>query len=187
MKTTLPFVFAMFVVFMAISIKSTEADGYGHGHGHGHGHSAKGTACIVKGSYCNCHYCKCEKGHVHCGGYGKGGYGEYLMLVRIFPLWNNQKNVLIAGKKYCYGSTQGEYCHCDYCKCKHGYGSTGYGHCHWTFKNQGKQANQNQVKPKKNPLAGMMSRWTSHLTSMMRSLFSPKSRNQIKNSPTSVP
>ena len=34
------------------------------------------------------------------------------------------------GKKYCYGSTQGEYCHCDYCKCKHGYGSTGYGHCH---------------------------------------------------------
>lgn len=29
------------------------------------------------------------------------------------------------GKKYCYGSTQGEYCHCDYCKCKHGYGSKG--------------------------------------------------------------
>ena len=37
---------------------------------------------------------------------------------------------LISGKKYCYGSTQGEYCHCDYCKCKHGYGSSGYGHCH---------------------------------------------------------
>ena len=35
------------------------------------------------------------------------------------------------GKKYCYGSTQGEYCDCDYCKCKHGYGSTGKGHCHW--------------------------------------------------------
>ena len=35
-----------------------------------------------------------------------------------------------AGKKYCYGSTQGEYCHCDYCKCKHGYGAKGYGHCH---------------------------------------------------------
>ncbi len=35
---------------------------------------AMGTACIVKGSYCNCHYCKCEKGHVHCG-YEKG-YGE---------------------------------------------------------------------------------------------------------------
>ena len=38
--------------------------------------------------------------------------------------------IWILGKKYCYGSTQGEYCHCDYCKCKHGYGSSGYGHCH---------------------------------------------------------
>ena len=80
----------------------SQSDGYGHGH-----HKAGGTACLVKGSYCNCHYCKCEKGTVHCGGYGKGGYG----------------------KKYCYGSTQGEYCHCDYCKCKHGYGTSGYGHC----------------------------------------------------------
>ena len=35
-----------------------------------------GMACIVKGSYCNCHYYKCEKGHVHCDGYGKGGYGK---------------------------------------------------------------------------------------------------------------
>ena len=49
-----------------------------------------------------------------------------------------------TGKKYCYGSTEGEYCHCDFCKmmkadprkcqnifsqCKHGYGvsSGGYG------------------------------------------------------------
>ena len=31
------------------------------------------------------------------------------------------------GKKYCYGSSEGEYCHCDYCKCKHGYGVKGYG------------------------------------------------------------
>ena len=32
----------------------------------------------MKGSYCQCHYCKCEKGHVSCKGYGKehGGYGE---------------------------------------------------------------------------------------------------------------
>ncbi|XP_059083358.1 uncharacterized protein LOC131880692 [Tigriopus californicus] len=71
------------------------------------GHKAHGTACIVKGSYCSCHYCKCEKGHIHCGGYGKKGYG----------------------KKYCYGSMSGEYCHCDYCKCKHGFGGKGYG-CH---------------------------------------------------------
>ena len=26
------------------------------------------------------------------------------------------------GRKYCYGDSEGEYCHCDYCKCKHGYG-----------------------------------------------------------------
>ncbi len=30
----------------------------------GHKHGAHGTACIVKGSYCSCHYCKCEKGWV---------------------------------------------------------------------------------------------------------------------------
>ena len=44
------------------------------GKGHGHGKGAGGTACIVKGSYCSCHYCKCEKGWVHCG--KKHGYGE---------------------------------------------------------------------------------------------------------------
>ena len=41
-------------------------------------HHGTGTGCVVKGSYCQCHYCKCEKGHIHCGGYGhKGGYGGY--------------------------------------------------------------------------------------------------------------
>ena len=35
----------------------------------------------------------------------------------------------LSGKKYCYGSMEGQYCHCDYCKCKHGFGSKGYG-CH---------------------------------------------------------
>ena len=36
-----------------------------------------GTSCVVKGSYCQCHYCKCEKGHIHCKGHGHGGgYGE---------------------------------------------------------------------------------------------------------------
>ena len=39
--------------------------------------SGIGTACIVKGSYCQCHYCKCEHGHLHCKGHGHGGgYGE---------------------------------------------------------------------------------------------------------------
>ena len=34
----------------------------------------------------------------------------------------------VPGKKYCYGSMEGEYCHCDYCKCKHGYGQDSKGH-----------------------------------------------------------
>ena len=36
--------------------------------------------------------------------------------------------VYVSGKKYCYGSMEGEYCHCDYCKCKHGYGQDSKGH-----------------------------------------------------------
>ena len=64
----------------------------GDGYGHGHSSHGIGTACIVKvdtylhisthistvqGSYCQCHYCKCEKGHIHCKGHGHGGgYGE---------------------------------------------------------------------------------------------------------------
>ena len=51
------------------------------------------------------------------------------LILNQFP-WCWKIYFLFLGKKYCYGSTQGEYCHCDYCKCKHGYGSTGYGHCH---------------------------------------------------------
>merc|ERR1712105_400850 len=87
---------------------SVGPEGRSDGYGHGHSHSGGGTACIVKGSYCQCHYCKCEHGHVHCSGYGKGGG---------------------YGKKFCYGGTEGEYCHCDYCKCKHGFGQDGYGGC----------------------------------------------------------
>ena len=75
-------ILAVLFVFVAL-FETTKADGYGHGHGHGHGHHAKGTACIVKGSYCNCHYCKCEKGHVHCGGYGKGGHGKLFVFTLI--------------------------------------------------------------------------------------------------------
>ena len=40
-------------------------------------HHGTGTGCVVKGSYCQCHYCKCEKGHVSCKGYGhEKGYGN---------------------------------------------------------------------------------------------------------------
>ena len=84
------------------------ASGYGGGsYGGGNG---LGTALIVKGATCACHQCECEKGQInHCssGVYGKGGGGY--------------------GKHYCYGEMEGEYCHCDYCKCKHGYGIQGYG------------------------------------------------------------
>ena len=51
--------------------------GYG-GHGDGYrkgGGKGGGTSCVVKGSYCQCHYCKCEHGHLHCGS-KKGGYGH---------------------------------------------------------------------------------------------------------------
>ena len=52
-----------------------KGDDYGHGHGGGGGYGG-GTACIVKGSYCQCHYCKCEHGFLHCGK-GKDGYGGH--------------------------------------------------------------------------------------------------------------
>lgn len=59
--------------FVSCLVPSILGDGYGHGHS-SHG---IGTACIVKGSYCQCHYCKCEKGHIHCKGHGHGGgYGK---------------------------------------------------------------------------------------------------------------
>jgi hypothetical protein len=60
--------------------------------------------CQTKGSYCLCHYCKCEKGLINCK---NAGYG----------------------KKYCYGDSEGEFCSCDFCKCQHGYGVKGYGKC----------------------------------------------------------
>ena len=33
--------------------------------------------------------------------------------------------VIFIGKSYCYGSTEGEYCTCDYCKCQNGFGQNG--------------------------------------------------------------
>ena len=50
--------------------------------------------------------------------------------ILLFSIMMWPMNCCFTGKKYCYGSMQGEYCHCDYCKCKHGYGAKGYGHCH---------------------------------------------------------
>ena len=36
--------------------------------------TSSGTGCVVKGSYCQCHYCKCEKGQLHCS---KKGFGHH--------------------------------------------------------------------------------------------------------------
>ena len=30
----------------------------------------RGSSCTVKGSYCSCHYCKCEHGNIHCQKHG---------------------------------------------------------------------------------------------------------------------
>lgn len=67
------FVFPMLTVVIIIGLLLDQPTGIEAGYGKHGGHGkAGGTACIVKGSYCACHYCKCEKGHVHCG---KHGYG----------------------------------------------------------------------------------------------------------------
>ena len=47
-------------------------------------HHGTGTGCVVKGSYCQCHYCKCEKGQLHCQKKGLGfnkGFGKILALL----------------------------------------------------------------------------------------------------------
>ena len=51
------------------------------------GHHGTGTGCVVKGSYCQCHYCKCEKGQLHCQKKGLGFHKGF-------------------GKRYCYGSME---------------------------------------------------------------------------------
>ena len=67
-------------LLLTVLLPSLLADGYGHGHGYGHSSHGIGTACIVKGSYCQCHYCKCEKGQLHCRAKGLAfthGFGKY--------------------------------------------------------------------------------------------------------------
>ena len=82
--------FALFLVLVTLTfdLPVTAAD---H---HGHGHYAHGTACIVKGSYCSCHYCKCEKGWVHCG--KKHGYGKSYLIELIMKGWKLNKYPLMC-------------------------------------------------------------------------------------------
>ena len=49
-------------------------------------HHGTGTGCVVKGSYCQCHYCKCEKGQLHCQKKGLGfhkGFGK--IIASLYP------------------------------------------------------------------------------------------------------
>ena len=85
-----------------------------------------GTSCVVKGSYCQCHYCKCEKGQLHCAKKGFGGhkvllweevllwqhlsyltaeFWEEVLLWqhggRILPLWLLQARSCLSFQNYC--------------------------------------------------------------------------------------
>ena len=77
--------------------------------------TSSGTGCVVKGSYCQCHYCKCEKGQLHCS---KKGFGHHKVSDDIHGILLELVIILSQGfgKRYCYGSMEGEYCHCDYCR-----------------------------------------------------------------------
>ena len=75
---------------------------------------------------------RCDHGFIHCVKHGATAYhhgigqfiGQFINIDK-FP------NVgMCSGKNYCYGHMEGEHCHCDYCKCKHGYGEHGkHGGC----------------------------------------------------------
>ena len=39
-----------------------------------HFSGGSGTSCSVKGSYCSCHYCKCDYGQIHCHKHGATAY-----------------------------------------------------------------------------------------------------------------
>ena len=45
---------------------------------------------FLQGSYCQCHYCKCEKGHIHSKGHGHGGgYGKLKLIKELFVMMEN--------------------------------------------------------------------------------------------------
>ena len=66
-------------------------------------------------------------GFIHCVKHGAtsfhNGIGSAMLIKVIILLF-----IPFQGKNYCYGHMEGEHCHCDYCKCKHGYGEHGGKH-----------------------------------------------------------
>merc|ERR1719516_389047 len=80
----------------------------------------------TKGSGCQCHYCKCERGNLYClpnhQTFSFGLLDSMNKAIDKFFKIFVKKN---KGKNYCYGPTEGESCYCDYCVCQ-----TSFGHRH---------------------------------------------------------
>ena len=105
----------------------------------------------LKGSTCQCHYCKCERGNLYCLPHHKGfstfsnGFLDQMSksIDKLFGLITKKNKgevyptvrghtiiLLILGKNYCYGPTESEECYCDYCMCRTSFGREGHHHHH---------------------------------------------------------
>ena len=106
----------------------------------------------LKGSTCQCHYCKCERGNLYCLPHHKGfstfsnGFLDEMSksIDKLFGLITKKNkgnldwidmtqlisHLIFQGKNYCYGPTESEECHCDYCMCRTSFGREGHHHHH---------------------------------------------------------
>ena len=90
---------AILIAVIVVLDQANEATAEPGHHGHGHHKGADGTACIVKGSYCSCHYCKCEKGWVWCGHKKHGGLQKLdynIFLCFLFLKFNASSSIHIC-------------------------------------------------------------------------------------------
>merc|ERR1712032_770344 len=94
----------------------------------GQGSAADIIGVSIKGSRCECHYCRCVHGHVHCQPGYKGGAGGPGLLGKFSSLLHKAIGKVVElgrialGKHYCYGQAEAEACHCDYCPCRASFG-----------------------------------------------------------------
>ena len=98
----------------------------------------------VKGTTCQCHFCKCEHGTVLCGAGGHGELTFFLADCLYAGHWSGllgglkvavaqvvgKLKKLAVGKHYCYGAVEAERCHCDLCLCNSGVGRPRHHHHH---------------------------------------------------------
>merc|ERR1712029_1167472 len=84
--------FSLFCLSQISAVRSSSVESSHHiskrtvkHHGVGYG-----SSCTVKGSYCSCHYCRCDHGFIHCVKHGATAYHHGI------------------GKNYCYGHMEGE-------------------------------------------------------------------------------